>query len=88
MLTRAAGYGYNGRVAQPCDQGTYNEGGNYDACKPCQLGTTTTGPGAGKSSSDCKTAAGYAGGALCPVGEQLQPSELFSVLDQAVDLLI
>jgi len=26
-----AGYGLSGRVSQPCDQGTWNEGDNYGA---------------------------------------------------------
>lgn len=66
------GYGFSGRGAQLCDKGTYNPGGNLDACKECRFGTTTTGVGVGKTAADCVVAAGFGfvDGALaaCPIG--------------------
>lgn len=64
-----AGYGYRGRVAQRCDQGEFNEGGNQASCSRCELGLTTLAPGAGKIAADCWVAPGFGpNGQQCPVG--------------------
>ena len=62
------GYGYKGRMSQACDQGSYNPGDNYEECKPCPFGYTTTGVGIGKTAADCLSAPGYGPGGLCPIG--------------------
>lgn len=66
------GYGYNGRVAQPCDKGFWNSKDNYDACKACAYGLTTEGVGKGVSQASCGMAAGFGlvGGSVvpCPIG--------------------
>jgi hypothetical protein len=64
-----AGYGYNGRIAQPCDKGSWNPEGTRETCKPCDYGYTTAGVGGpdpdnagqviGDSKSDCGVAAGF-----------------------------
>jgi hypothetical protein len=87
VLRCAAGYGYNGRIAQKCDQGTYNEGDNQALCKLCPLGLTTDGVGAGKRLSDCKAAPGWGAGAKCPVGmlNTLTKPFVFRNLSNAAD---
>lgn len=64
-----AGWGYSARIAQLCDQGSWNEGDNATPCKPCPLGKTTSGVGAGKKQSDCMPAPGYGAEGLCSIGE-------------------
>lgn len=63
----------SGRGGQRCDAGSYNPGNNYEACKACPRGTTTAGPGTGRSLADCKSFAGFGAvaGAFgeCPIGE-------------------
>lgn len=71
VVRHFAGYGYNARAAQRCDQGTYNEGGNLEPCKQCPLGTSTSAPGAGKSIEDCWVSPGYGAAGPCPLGESL-----------------
>lgn len=53
------GYGYNGRVSQPCDTGSYNSKDTRDVCTKCPYGFTTAGVGLGYNSSDCGVAAGF-----------------------------
>lgn len=62
------GYGYNGRGAEKCEQGTHNGADNYNTCTQCARGTTTAGPGAGKSPADCKVAPGFSAAGECPIG--------------------
>jgi hypothetical protein len=66
------GYGYNGRVAQKCAQGKYNNKDNYLDCKDCPYGMTTQDVGAGYTQADCGVAAGFGwvNGKvdLCPIG--------------------
>lgn len=70
-----AGYGYDGRVSQPCNRGTWSLRDTYGDCKACDYGLTTVGVGAGKSEADCGVAAGFGYDTLsskvmpCPVGE-------------------
>lgn len=70
-----AGYGYDGRISQPCGIGTWNLHDNYAKCSPCPYGLTTSAVGAGRNVSDCGVAAGFgfdAGSgkvAPCLVGE-------------------
>lgn len=63
----------SGRRGQKCDQGYYNPGNNYEACKACGFGFTTTGSGAGRTSADCITDKGYGFTnnrmGECPIGE-------------------
>jgi hypothetical protein len=59
----------SGRAAQKCDQGSYNQGDNYETCKPCPYGTTTTAPGAGRTLDDCQAAAGFDDNGMCRIGE-------------------
>lgn len=66
-----AGYGYNGRIAQPCDKGSWNPNGTRSTCTPCDYGYTTASVGGtvdsvndpsgiiGDSASDCGVAAGF-----------------------------
>jgi hypothetical protein len=68
MFPSHTGYGYNGRVGQKCEQGTYNGADNYNTCMRCPRGTTTAGPGAGKSPADCKVAPGFSAAGECPIG--------------------
>jgi hypothetical protein len=53
------GWGYNGRIAQQCDQGTYNVRDNRATCTSCPFGFTTANVGAGYTQADCGIAAGY-----------------------------
>lgn len=66
------GYGYNGRVSQRCDQGTYNPGDTYGTCTPCPFGLTTSAVGAGVTVADCGVAGGFGNFsgtiAPCPIG--------------------
>lgn len=66
------GYGYNGRVSQRCDLGTYNAPDTYGTCSPCPFGTTTSAVGAGVTILDCGLAAGFGNvsGTItpCPIG--------------------
>lgn len=67
------GWGYNGRVAQKCDKGTYNAKNNYDTCKACAYGLTTPDIGAGVTSADCGMGPGFGKGSdgqirECPIG--------------------
>jgi hypothetical protein len=72
----AAGFGYNGRVSQPCDAGSYNAADTYGTCTQCGVGLTTRGVGLGVTASDCGLAAGYGWSAAdsatmpCPAGER------------------
>lgn len=67
-----AGYGYNGRIAQPCDKGSYNPDGTRSTCTSCGYGYTTDAVGGttaadpsdlsgiiGDSAEDCGVAAGF-----------------------------
>lgn len=54
-----AGFGYNGRIAQECDQGTYNAADTRSTCTPCSYGFTTNGVGVGITEADCGPAAGF-----------------------------
>jgi hypothetical protein len=64
----------SGRLAQRCDQGSFNPGDNYEPCTACPYGLTTAGPGAGLTSGDCMAAKGFGvtNGLMgpCPIGEQ------------------
>lgn len=66
------GYGYNGRVAQQCAKGTYNNKDNYNDCTPCIYGLTTSDVGAGVTDADCGMAPGFGldGTVIreCPIG--------------------
>lgn len=66
------GYGYNGRVSQPCPTGSYSAGDNYGVCISCPRGFTTAGIGAGVTEADCGVAAGWGNvnGTIlpCPIG--------------------
>jgi len=66
------GYGYNGRVAQPCDKGFWNSKDNYDACKACSYGLTTEGVGRGVALTSCGMGPGFGlvGTSIvpCPIG--------------------
>lgn len=70
-----AGYGYNGRVSQPCIKGFWNAKDTYGTCTACGYGLTTSAVGAGKSATDCGVAAGFGFDGttvqLCPMGECL-----------------
>ena len=72
MSARATGFGYNGRIAQPCDRGFWNLADSYGTCKACGYGLTTAAVGAGKKEADCGLAAGFGnnGGTVgpCPAG--------------------
>lgn len=72
MSARATGFGYNGRIAQPCDRGFWNLADSYGTCKACGYGLTTAAVGAGKTEADCGLAAGFGnnGGTVgpCPAG--------------------
>ena len=67
------GYGYNGRVSQKCDAGTYNQGDTYGTCQACPFGMTKQDVGVGITSADCGTAAGFGlvNGTIkpCPIGK-------------------
>lgn len=71
-----AGYGYNGRISQKCDQGTYNSADTYGICEKCPYGMTTLEPGAGVTINDCGIAAGFGnvGGVIkpCPIGKSTE----------------
>jgi hypothetical protein len=66
------GFGYNGRVSQKCEKGTYNAPDTYGLCTACPYGLTTTDVGAGVYLSDCGVAPGfgkYGSSYLpCPIG--------------------
>jgi hypothetical protein len=66
------GYGYNGRVSQKCDKGTFNAPDTYGTCTACPYGTTTTDVGAGVVIGDCGVAPGFGkynnSYMPCPVG--------------------
>jgi hypothetical protein len=66
------GYGYNGRIAQACAQGKYNNRDNYMDCKDCPYGMTTEDVGKGFTLDNCGVAAGFGwvNGKvdLCPIG--------------------
>lgn len=66
------GYGYNGRVSQKCEVGTWNTGDNYGDCTACGFGLTTEAVGAGVNLTSCGLAAGYGRGPSgimpCPIG--------------------
>lgn len=53
------GYGYNGRIAQQCDKGTYNAADTRSTCTQCTYGFTTSDVGAGVTVDDCGPAAGF-----------------------------
>lgn len=67
-----AGFGYDGRVSQPCAADSYNVGDNYGLCTPCGFGKTTVGVGNGTSEAMCGVAPGFGtiDGAVrpCPKG--------------------
>lgn len=69
-----AGYGYDGRGANPCAAGSYNAAGNYGQCTQCPSGLTTTTTTDNQASiANCVMKPGY--GLvdnviqLCPAGE-------------------
>lgn len=69
-----AGYGYNGRVASKCTQGSYNAAGNYGTCTQCPAGLTTSRVDTEQVVvTDCKLAEGYGfydnAYVACPIGE-------------------
>lgn len=53
------GWGYNGRIAQQCDRGTYNGNDTRSTCTTCGFGLTTEDVGKGYTEADCGIAAGY-----------------------------
>lgn len=53
------GWGYNGRVAQQCDVGSYNSKDTRSTCTKCGYGLTTSAVGAGVTEADCGLAAGF-----------------------------
>lgn len=73
LLCCSSGFGMTGRGAQKCDQGFYNPGNNYETCKACGYGYTTTAAGAGLTVADCITDKGYGftNGKTgeCPIGK-------------------
>jgi hypothetical protein len=74
-----AGYGYNGRVSQPCNKGFWGAKDTYGTCVACGYGLTTSAVGAGKSVADCGVAAGFGYDGttvqLCAMGECLLATE-------------
>lgn len=54
-----AGFGYNGRISQPCGRGTWSLKDSYGTCVSCGYGLTTSGVGAGRTAADCGVAAGF-----------------------------
>jgi hypothetical protein len=68
-----AGFGYNGRVSQPCDRGTWSARDSHGTCVPCGYGLTTSAVGAGRTQADCGIAAGFgfdgANVVPCQIGE-------------------
>jgi hypothetical protein len=72
------GFGYNGRIAQQCDKGTYNTKDTRSTCTACDYGLTTPDVGAGVTVADCGLAPGFgyvnntgtgnSAVAPCPVG--------------------
>jgi hypothetical protein len=53
------GYGYNGRIAQKCDKGTFNAQDTRSTCTACAYGLTTSDVGTGITVADCGLAPGF-----------------------------
>lgn len=79
------GYGYNGRIAQACDIGFYNDKDTYETCKACGYGLTTEGVGLAATSADCGVAAGFGFSAArsavvpCSIGECLHARQVLGL---------